>query len=320
MAMLIGCSGWSYKDWVGPFYPQEVGQKEWLQYYGRYFPTVEINSTFYAVPNKYTVEAWIRKGRDIQRARNGAFTFSLKMPQNITHELLVKGKVNDALYEARAFEEAVVMPLADFDLMGAMLVQLSPYFRFDAKTGQRNIGALEGLFDEMALDTYDIAVEFRHNTWVERKKRTLVPQATKLLEERGVALVETDGPGFPDVRLKNTSKLYLRFHGRNADIWFKKGSGSSKGMETDGKPDPKGRFNRYDYLYTEDELKSWAYKLRKLREMAGSDADEDGPDAYVYFNNHPRGKGPKNALMLMDLLDIEHEPKDITITSQQRLF
>jgi uncharacterized protein YecE (DUF72 family) len=137
-----------------------------------------------------------------------------------------------------------------------------------------------------------------------------------------VALVETDGPGFPDIRLKKASKVYLRFHGRNTDIWFKKGSGSSKGMETeDGKGDPKGRFNRYDYLYTEEDLKGWAYRLKKLREKAGSEGDgDDEPEAYVYFNNHPRGKGPKNALMLMDLLGVEHEPKDISISSQQRLF
>ena len=62
--MLIGCSGWSYEDWVGRFYPVNLARKkeEWLRYYANYFTTVEINSTFYRPPNEFIVNGWIKKG------------------------------------------------------------------------------------------------------------------------------------------------------------------------------------------------------------------------------------------------------------------
>ena len=321
MALLVGCSGWSYKDWVGPFYPKDLKQKEWLEYYGRYFPTVEINSTFYTVPNRYTVEAWIRKGRAIIRLREAGghengFKFSLKLPQAITHELLVKGKVDEALAEARDFEKAVLDPLEDFGLVGAVLVQTSPYFKYDRKDGKRNLEALGGLFDTLDLERYDCAVEFRHRTWADQKKRCLEKLVSQLLVKHQVALCETDGPGFPDLRLEKAKRAYIRFHGRNNDIWFKKGSGSSNGMDNgNGDLDNGGRFNRYDYLYSSKELDGWAHRIEKLDKVQ----DEDDI-SYVYFNNHPRGKGPKNALMLMDMLGVAHEPKEVKITSQQSLF
>jgi len=320
MVLLVGCSGWSYKDWVGPFYPKEVKQKGWLEYYGRFFPTVEINSTFYAVPNRYTVEAWIRKGRTIRRLREArdqtGFKFSLKLPQVITHELLVKGRVEEALEETRDFEKAVLDPLEDFGLVGAVLVQTSPYFRYDRKNGKRNLEALGDLFQTLDLERFDCAVEFRHRTWADQKKRRLEKLVSRLLDKHHVALCETDGPGFPDLRLERTKRAYMRFHGRNQDIWFKKGSGSSSGMDNgNGDLDKGSRFNRYDYLYSTDELEGWAHRIGKLSQDQGED-----DVSYVYFNNHPMGKGPKNALMLMDMLGVAHEPKEVKITSQQSLF
>jgi uncharacterized protein YecE (DUF72 family) len=320
MALLVGCSGWSYKDWIGPFYPKEVKQKEWLEYYGRFFPTVEINSTFYAVPNRYTVEAWIRKGRAVRRQREAGghgtdFKFSLKLPQTITHDLLVKGKVKEALEETREFQRAVLDPLHDFGLVGAVLVQTSPYFRYDRKDGKRNLEALSGLFEALDLERFDCAVEFRHRTWADQKRRRLEKLVGQLLVKHDVALCETDGPGFPDLRLEGTRRAYIRFHGRNEDIWFKKGSGSSNGMDNgNGDLDGAGRFNRYDYLYSTDELEGWAHRIGKLAQ------DDDDEVSYVYFNNHPRGKGPRNALMLMDMLGVAHEPKEVKIISQQSLF
>ncbi|MCK4456003.1 MAG: DUF72 domain-containing protein, partial [Thermoplasmata archaeon] len=61
----IGTCGWSYKDWIGAFYPESMRDKRggWLEYYGRYFPTVEIDSTYYSVPGERTIQAWIAKGK-----------------------------------------------------------------------------------------------------------------------------------------------------------------------------------------------------------------------------------------------------------------
>jgi uncharacterized protein YecE (DUF72 family) len=327
MALRIGCAGWSYDDWIGPFYPREIGKKDWLEYYGRFFPTVEINSTFYAVPNRFTVEAWVKKGLTIRKARmkmsadKTPFTFSLKLPQKITHEHMVKWELGKAIDDTKGFERAVLDPLHAEGLVGAVLVQMSPYFKFGPgeQKESKSLMALEGLLEALPTGRYDWAIELRHRSWTEKKKgdsMTLVPEAGELFKRFNIMLCETDGPGFPDLKLEGTKKVYVRFHGRNTDIWFKKGAGSSKGTKasdkeiSDDEPqDPKGRFNRYDYLYTEEELSPWKEKLE--------DKFEEG---YVYFNNHPRGKGPKNALMLMDLLGVKHEPKDIMIASQERLF
>jgi len=327
MVLRIGCSGWSYDDWIGPFYPREMGKKDWLEYYGRFFPTVEINSTFYAVPNKFTVEAWVKKGLTIRKARmkisgdQTPFTFSLKLPQKITHEHMVKWDLGRSIEDTRVFERAVLDPLSAEGLVGVVLVQMSPYFKFEPgeQKESKSIKTLEGLLEALPTDRYEWAIELRHRSWTTKGKgrsMTLVPEAGELLKRFKIMLCETDGPGFPDLRLEGSKKAYVRFHGRNRDIWFKKGAGSSKGtgasekeIPDDEAQDPKGRFNRYDYLYTEEELKPWKEKL-----------DENFEEGYVYFNNHPRGKGPKNALMLMDLLGVKHEPKDIVIASQEKLF
>jgi len=312
MVILIGCSGWSYDDWVGTFYPKGTDKKDWLGYYGRFFPTVEINSTFYAVPNSYTVEAWVRKGLAIAQAREGmgGFTYSMKLPQKITHELMVKGDLDKALEEARGFQKTVLDPLAKQNLLGALLVQTSPYFKAD-KEGTMKV--LKGLLEGLDMELCDLAIELRHKSWLTKGRggaTVLLPEVAGLLKDKGVMLCETDGPGFPYIGIVTGGKVYLRFHGRNKDIWFKKGTGSSKGMETEEEGEEKdGRFNRYDYLYTEEELAPWKERL-----------EEGSEDGFVYFNNHPRGKGPKNALMLMDLLGIRHEAKDIRISSQERLF
>lgn len=89
MSILIGCSGWSYEDWVGSFYPRELARRrgEWLAYYARYFSTVEINSTFYRPPGELQVASWVRKGSELRD-----FQYSLKMPQQVTHEHMVRGR------------------------------------------------------------------------------------------------------------------------------------------------------------------------------------------------------------------------------------
>jgi uncharacterized protein YecE (DUF72 family) len=325
LALRIGCSGWSYDDWVGPFYPKDTKKEEWLSYYGRFFPTVEINSTFYAVPNQYTVRAWVQKGKAVRKFREdrfwrqdkeqAKFSFSLKLPQKITHEHLVKGDFDKAYQDLRAFEAAVLNPLFEQDLLGAVLVQMSPYFRNESedKKQGKSLKVLEEFLHVLPTDRYDWAIELRHNSWHSKgrsKTMTLVPEAASLIKKYKVILCETDGPGFPNIRLPGSKKIYARFHGHNEDLWFKKGAGSSKGMEEkDEALDSKGRYNRYDYLYTDKELQPWKVHL-----------EEEKQEKYVYFNNHPRGKGPKNALMLMDLLGVKHEAKDIMISSQERLF
>jgi len=293
MAALIGCSGWSYDDWVGRFYPSELAKRkgEWLEYYARYFPTVEINSTFYRVPNEAMVRSWVEKAS----CRQG-FQFSVKLPQLVTHESLLKDDAERAAALASSFEDVCIRPLGDAGVLGAVLVQLSPYFKMD---GPASLGRLRTLFQMVNTDRYSYAVEFRHRTWLNERGNEISPDAIEVLQEFGVANVIVDGPGFPITRSLTASHAYVRFHGRNYDIWYR------------DEPEDDFRINRYDYLYPLEELSKWKPRLSEI--MSNCDM------ARIYFNNHGRSKAGKNALQMMDLLDIPHEPKEIDIQDQMRL-
>ena len=293
MAALIGCSGWSYDDWVGRFYPTEMAAKksEWFAYYSRFFPTVEINSTFYRVPNEFVVKSWIEKG-----SQRPGFEFSIKLPQMITHESILKDAAERAASLASSFEELCIEPLSNADLLGGVLVQLSPHFRLE---GSASLGKLRTLFRLLKTDTYAYAVEFRHRSWLNEKGNELVSDALEVLQEFGVANVIVDGPGFPITRSLTSREAYVRMHGRNYDIWFK------------DEDEDDYRINRYDYLYPAEQLKTWKPRLDEM--IANCDR------VRIYFNNHGRAKSVRNAFQMMDLLGIAHESKEIDIQDQMTL-
>lgn len=293
MAALVGCSGWSYEDWVGRLYPTDLAKRkgEWLAYYMRFFPTVEINSTFYRVPNEFMVRAWIAKGR-----QRPGFEFSVKLPQIVTHESILKESAEKAAAQASSFEDICIRPLAEAGLLGGVLIQLSPYFQMD---GRESLGRLRELFNMLDTDLYDYAVEFRHKSWLNEPRTELAADVLETLQEFGVANAILDGPGFPITRSLTARHSYVRFHGRNYDIWFK------------DEKEEDYRINRYDYLYTSEELEKWKPRLQEII--------QNSQRARIYFNNHGRAKAAKNALQTMDLLDLPHEPKDVDIQDQMTL-
>ncbi len=293
MAALIGCSGWSYDDWVGRFYPADLASRkgEWFAYYSKYFPSVEINSTFYRVPNEYMVKSWIEKGR--QRL---GFEFSVKLPQMVTHDSILKDSSEAAASQASSFEGICVRPLAEAGLLGAVLIQLTPHFRFE---GKGSLGKLRSLFQMLDTDLYDYAVEFRHRSWLNERGNELAPDAVEVLQEFGVANVIVDGPGFPITRSLTSKHAYVRFHGRNYDIWYK------DELEDDY------RINRYDYLYSHDQLADWEPRL--------SEIVSNCEKARIYFNNHGRAKAVKNAFQMMEILGMPHEHKEVFIQDQMTL-
>lgn len=290
--MLVGCSGWSYDDWVGRFYPVNLAKKkeEWLRYYAQYFNTVEINSTFYRPPNEFIVNGWIKKGQGLKD-----FEYSVKMPSLITHDALVKQEGSRAGIAATAFEASCIRPLAENNLLGAGLLQLSPFFHNDDASRK----ALRETLEALDTDKYRYAVEFRHRSWLDDAKGKLDPRAAELLASFNVANVLVDGPGFPLVRDCTANHAYLRFHGRNYDIWY----------DEDKEDDP--RHNRYDYLYTEDELKQWSEAISRLKGLM--------KQVRVYFNNNGKAKGTRNAFQLMTMLGIPHREKEIPIQDQTSL-
>jgi uncharacterized protein YecE (DUF72 family) len=292
MTILVGTSGWSYDDWVGRFYPIELAKKkgEWFSYYAQFFSTVEINSTFYRPPGEFQVKAWINKAKD----KNG-FEYSVKMPQLATHKALVDGDLKKAVFWAASFEKTCVKPLAEAGLMGCVLLQLSPYFKNEGPA----LDILKGLLDAVSPGKYNYAVEFRHKSWLDESRKEVDPSTLEALRERNVANVLLDGPGLPITREETADHAYVRFHGRNYDIWYRE------------EKEDDHRLDRYDYLYKKEQLDPWVPRIKEAELKAAK--------VRIYFNNHARAKAIRNAFQLMDKLLIEHKSKEVRLQDQYTL-
>ena len=162
----LGTQGWNYDAWVGPFYPDGTRPADFLSLYARAFETVEVDSTFYAVPPEKTVKGWAARVPD-------RFSFALKMPREITHERRLRG-CEDLVVE---FTDRVRLLGAK---LGPVLIQLGPDF------GPEQRGALEAFLPLLPRDLR-FAVEFRKPGWIG-------PAVLELLRSHRVALALADGP------------------------------------------------------------------------------------------------------------------------------
>ncbi|MBA2503702.1 MAG: DUF72 domain-containing protein [Pyrinomonadaceae bacterium] len=170
----VGCQGWNYKDWIAKpgegagLYPQGTRPAEMLELYARLFRTVEVDSTFYGVPAPATVENWLRRTPP-------AFTFSLKLPQEITHTHALRRESFPVLEEfcerARLFGERLVL----------ILVQLPPQFDVTPE----NTRALREFLPRLPSDLR-FSIEFRNSEWVQ-------DDTLDLLDERDVSLALVEG-------------------------------------------------------------------------------------------------------------------------------
>ena len=163
MRMLAGTSGYSYKEWLGSFYPEKLPAKEMLRYYAGHFATVEINNTFYRMPAESMLAGWVKEVP-------ATFSFTLKAPQRITH----KKRLREADQEVAEFlRRAATLG----DQLGVILYQLPPFLRKD----------LPRLRDFLALLPSDrrAAFEFRHESWRD-------DEVYGALRERGVTLCVAD--------------------------------------------------------------------------------------------------------------------------------
>ncbi len=288
----VGACGWQYDDWVSKFYPEKLrGNKgAWLDYYAERFDTVEIDSTYYSFPAERAVSSWIA------HAKGRKFDYSLKLPKDVTHVSLVDKSLDEAIDETAQFEKKVLSPMKEAGCLGGTLVQLSPYFK--------NEGTLESLERYLgALDTsrYDYAIEFRHRSWLSEDKNELREEVLRILSSNSVANCITDGPGFPITRAKTAKHAYVRFHGRNYDLWY--ATGKKAGDE---------RINRYDYLYSDEELRPWAERIKEM--------DVGSKETRIYFNNHGHAKAIKNAASMMIMLGMHAPSINIRSSNQATLF
>jgi uncharacterized protein YecE (DUF72 family) len=174
----VGCQGWNYDDWTGDeiFYPRGAKTADMLEIYARAFETVEVDSTFYAIPAASTVEKW--------RKRTPAhFTFALKLPQSITHERMLRP--NSYALLAEFCEAARVLR----EKLAAVLIQLPPNFALTAENGQ----VLKEFLPQLPPDIR-FAVEFRANEW-------LHPKVLSFLREHNVALALVAGKWLEERRV-----------------------------------------------------------------------------------------------------------------------
>jgi uncharacterized protein YecE (DUF72 family) len=181
----VGCSGWNYTHWRESVYPKGVPQRQWLPYYATLFDTVEVNATFYRLPSRETVSAWISSTPD-------DFVFSIKASRYLSHVKRLRG-IADGIARLRERIER----LLNTPKMGPLLWQLPENFHRD---DERLAEALE------ALPKWRHCIEFRHPSW-------FVGDVMAMLREHGVALVIGDHPERPfQLHELTTDWTYVRLH------------------------------------------------------------------------------------------------------------
>jgi uncharacterized protein YecE (DUF72 family) len=169
MRIRIGTSGYSYKEWKGSFYPDDLPAAKMLEFYAGRFGTVEINNTFYRMPEAKMLDKWSTQVPD-------GFTFVLKAPQRITHRQKLVNSEQDVAY---LFDVAATLG----EKLGPVLFQLPPFFRKDAATLRAFLQALPA--------RSPVAFEFRHPSWCD-------DEIYSILRERDVPLCLSDTDEVPD--------------------------------------------------------------------------------------------------------------------------
>ncbi|MFP3984912.1 MAG: DUF72 domain-containing protein [Candidatus Bathyarchaeia archaeon] len=192
--ILLGTSGWSYKEWEDIFYKK--GEKHKLRAYSRIFQTVEIDSTFYRYPSKGTVMGW-------SRYSPSNFVFTAKIPRVITHEKKL-GLKEDVEADLNAFLNVMERLQLDGKL-GCLLIQLPPSYDYNPES-------LEDFF-KMLSPKFRFAVEFRNLSWMRM-------DTWELLKKYNVAYTNVDEPLLPPEVHLTADFAYFRWHGHGKKPWF----------------------------------------------------------------------------------------------------
>jgi uncharacterized protein YecE (DUF72 family) len=280
----IGTCSWADEALSKWFYPPKLPAKERLAWYAQHFDTVEVDSTFYRLPSESMVQGWGERTPDEFTMHIKAFGLMTRhpvkqevIPEDLRDEMPVddRGRVDRPPRELRAeiFSRflAALEPLRTTGKLGGILFQLPPYIVYK----DTSLEYLE--WARAQLEGYEMLVEFRHRSWLDEENRV---NSLSFLERIGASYVVVDAPRSDTARnlvptvVATTSPLaYVRFHGRNLGTWNKRGGSAAE---------------RFDYLYTDEELEEW---VEPLQELAG-----EAQEAYAFFNNNASSEDPDNPL------------------------
>jgi len=279
----IGCSGWNYASWKQELY-EGLPARLWLERYARHFDTVEVDSTYYRLPSESMVSGWAERTPPGFTMHVKAFGLMTRhpvkaeaIPEDLRAEMPVdeRGRVDRPPRELRGevfrrFREALE-PLRGAGKLGGILFQLPQYVVFK----EASLDYLEWAREQ--LDGDEMLVEFRHRSWLDDEHRA---ESLAFLERIGAAYVTVDAPKsdtarnlVPTVVAATAPTAYVRFHGRNLATWNKRGGSAAE---------------RFDYLYSDEELNEWT---EPLRELAGQ-----SERAFAFFNNNASSEDPENPL------------------------
>jgi uncharacterized protein YecE (DUF72 family) len=292
--ILTGSCSWTEKSLIrsGEFYPKRIkSAEERLRYYAEQFSTVEVDSSYYAIPDRGTAALWAIRTPD-------DFIFHVKafgaltghgidpktLPKDIASLLPASEREKRHVYikspemlniVGQRFVEAL-SPLREKNKLGVIVFQYPPWFQYNTETLDYLLTCKE------LMDSLDLAVEFRHGSWLTSRRAGAV---LDFLRKNRITHIAADEPQYgtlatvPFVPEITTDTAYFRFHGRNRENWLK------RGLETS---------LRYDYLYSDDEL----------RELAGpiTEANKKTQKVYAMFNNCHGASAMRNARRLKEML------------------
>jgi uncharacterized protein YecE (DUF72 family) len=295
----IGTCSWADEALSKHWYPPGTAPRDRLPYYAERFSTVEVDSTYYRVPDEKMVRGWAERTPDGFVMHIKAFGLMTRHPvklEQVPPELRDglpvdhRGRVDRPPREQRAgvfrmFLDALE-PLRASGKLGGILFQMPPYVVWKPSS----LDYLEWARDQVGDDAF--LFEPRHRSWFAEDIRS---ELLRWLEERKMTWVVVDAPktdaaNVPDTLVATTTPTaYVRFHGRNAGTWNARGGSAAQ---------------RFDHMYGEDELREWVPALRQLSEEAN--------EAYAFFNNNNQTNGvaqaPAGALLLRKLLEQENIP------------
>ncbi len=222
----IGTSGWVYPHWAGIFYPATLRQSQWLAFYSSYFPTVEINRSFYRLPPRHVFEGW-----RLQTPKN--FLFAVKASRYITH----MRKLGDPVGPLTTFHSAIE---GLGEKCGPILFQLPPFWKADRQRLSEFLRHLQ--------PGRHYAFEFRHPSWLE-------DEVLEHLKAHQVALAIPDFPGMPRRMALTAPFTYIRFHGgehgpgytvEELQLWAERIAAWAQGVEI--------------YVYFNNDYAGWAIR------------------------------------------------------------